>query len=162
MIQSSLRHLRFITFGIALGLLMVVVGCEGNGCLDNGSAIPMAKFYNAQGAEATIATLTAYGIGAPGDSVLTNNESVSQLYLPLRVNVTATQFVLDYNTDGVDNDTLTFNYVPIRYFASKDCGAMYRFRVETYSFTRHAVDSVAITDSLITNVDKEYIKIFMQ
>ena len=39
---------------------------------------------------------------------------------------------------------------------------MYRFRITDVVYTRHLIDSVGVTDSLITNIDFQRIKIFMR
>lgn len=39
---------------------------------------------------------------------------------------------------------------------------MYHYKVTRFTYTRHLIDSVAMTDSLITNVDRETIKIFFR
>lgn len=36
---------------------------------------------------------------------------------------------------------------------------MYRFRITDVVYTRHLIDSVGVTDSLITNIDFQRIKI---
>ena len=47
-------------------------------------------------------------------------------------------------------------------FASAECGAMYRYHVRSFTYTTHMIDSVKMTDSLITNNDAEQIQIFFR
>ncbi|MCM1504105.1 MAG: DUF6452 family protein [Muribaculum sp.] len=59
-------------------------------------------------------------------------------------------------------DTLRFKYERIPYFASEDCGAMYRYRVIEFSATHYMIDSIALVDSLMTNVDRQTIQIYFR
>ena len=59
-------------------------------------------------------------------------------------------------------DTLSFKYERIPYFASEDCGAMYRYRVVEMTYTRNMIDSVAMVDSMITNVNRRTIEIYFR
>lgn len=107
------------------------------------------------------------GVGAPSDTLLLGaNGRSSQLYLPFRSTRPSTSFYIRYRQKALDypelTDTLTFDYDAIPYFASEDCGAMYHYRVTAYTYTRHLIDSVGMTDSLITNLDRETIRIFFR
>ncbi|MDE5664946.1 MAG: hypothetical protein K2I31_03285, partial [Duncaniella sp.] len=91
---------------------------------------------------------------------------VSQLYLPFRSTKSSTEFYFQYKQKALDFpwlvDTLKFDYVATPYFASEDCGAMYHYRITAYSYTTHLIDSVAVTDSLITNIEHETIQIYFR
>ena len=39
---------------------------------------------------------------------------------------------------------------------------MYHYRITAYTYTTHLIDSVAVTDSLITNIDRETIQIYFR
>ena len=39
---------------------------------------------------------------------------------------------------------------------------MYHYLITDYAYTTHLIDSVAVTDSLITNIDHETIQIFFR
>lgn len=139
-----------------------------NECLENKNSIGLAGFYSMSSKKSiSIDSLTIFGVGAPGDSmILKNAASVKQVYLPMRMNVTQCKFVLHYDQKSLLstllNDTLTLNYEPIPYFASEECGAMYIYKINDFSFTKHIVDSVAIPSMMITNKDAETIEIYMR
>jgi len=59
-------------------------------------------------------------------------------------------------------DTLTFKYERIPYFVSEDCGAMYRYRVVEFKSTHYMIDSIALADSVITNVNRQTIQIYFR
>lgn len=138
-----------------------MVSCNNDNCVGNSNGIPLAGFYQ-NGKAVTPTNLTIFGIGAPGDSTILKEGSTSTAYLPLRITVTSCQYVLDYNTDEVENDTITFNYDVIPYFESHECGAMYNFTIKSWEYTQNLIDSIAIPDPRITNSDVVTIKIFMQ
>lgn len=112
-------------------------------------------------------SLAIGGVDAPNDTLLLGPGSkVSQLYLPFRASMPTTEFYIQYKQAALDYswlvDTLRFEYTAIPYFASEDCGAMYHYLVTNYSYTTHLIDSVGMTDSLITNVERETIQIYFR
>lgn len=152
----------------ALSLLAAATACNSAGCLDNGNALPLAGFY-AKGSDksVTIDSIQIQGIGAPKDTLLlASPHAASQIYMPMRPDSPSTAWVFSYRQRAIDrpelNDTVTFAVKHIPYFVSQDCGAMYFYRIEGVKYTRHLIDSVAITDSLITNVERERIKIYFR
>lgn len=128
----------------------------------------MAGFYSASNGQAiSVSTLEIYGVGAPGDSVLyQSGEALSIAYLPFRSTSETTSFVFHYTQEDLEeeslNDTLTFTYTSSPYFASEQCGAMLNYEITNLRYTRHIIDSVEITDSLVTNADRERIKIYFR
>lgn len=59
-------------------------------------------------------------------------------------------------------DTLRFKYERIPYFVSEDCGAMYRYKVLEFEATHYMIDSIALLDSVITNVNRRTIQIYFR
>lgn len=148
--------------------LATLAACNSSGCLDNGSALPLAGFYNSStGAAIGVDSVEIQGIGAPDDSILLKaGGAVNQVYLPMRSSANSTQYVFKYRHDYLDfpeiYDTLTFDYQVVPYFASAECGAMYIYRVEKLSCTDHLIDSVKLVDSIFTNTELERIKIYFR
>ncbi len=159
-----MRKNRKYGFSLTLALIMTlatIASCNNDNCSGNGSAIPLAGFYNGD-KQVSIASLTVYGIGALNDSVIIDKTSASSVYLPLRLSSTNCQFVFNYNTEDVKNDTLTLGYDAIPYFESHECGAMYNFRISSMEHTSNVIDSVKIPDPMITNADVVSIKIYVR
>ncbi len=157
------RILKHITLAVivALSLTVVTSSCNNDNCNGNSTGIPLAAFY--EGNEAVkIPNLTVYGIGAPNDSLIIDKTTADKVYLPLSITRNSCQYVLNYNTEGIANDTITLNYNEIPYFESHECGAMYNFSITSWEHTQHAIDSIAIPEPLITNADVVSIKIYMQ
>ncbi len=153
-----------------LPVALLTTGCNTAGCTDNHSALPLMGFYDyATGEAVALDSLDLGGVGTPGDSLLVSSgQRVSQVYLPFRDATNSTSFRLhyDYKLQGLDNpefdDIITFHYDVEPFFASSECGAMYRYIIHNVDYTRHLVDSVAVVDSVITNVEMERIKVFFR
>jgi hypothetical protein len=144
-----------------------MAGCNTAGCIDNQSSIPLAGFYSMSTLKSiSVDSLTIGGIGAPNDSLLIDNATVSQVTLPFRAATSTTAFFIHYNHKALSNsrlnDTITFNYDAYPYFASEECGAMYQYHITKVAYTKHLIDSIGIVDSVISNVDLERIHIFMR
>lgn len=146
----------------------IIGGCNSTGCLENQNSIPLAGFYSKNTLKSiAIDSISIGGIGAPSDSLITNNgQSISQVYLPFRSSKESTSFYIHYNQKALDfdalNDTITFNYESIPYFVSEECGAMYFYSIKKMEYTRHIIDSISITDSLVKNTDIERIRIYFR
>lgn len=140
-------------------------GCNTSGCTDNRNSVPLAGFYDRAGQSIVPDSLAVAGVGAPNDSLLCAPGSGRQsVYLPFRSATEVTSFAFSYRSHQLAAlgiaDTVTFTYSSEPYFVSEDCGAMYRYRITGVEHTSWLIDSVGVTDSLITNLDIEQIKIF--
>lgn len=149
-------------------VILTAVSCNNKECFDNQSTLPLAGLYSMQtGTAITVDSLTVYGIGAPGDSILLNNASdVSSLYMPMPLSGTSTSFVIYFNNKDLDfvqlYDTLKIDYNCYPQFVSNECGAIYKYDITDFSHTTHLIDSVAIPTMEFDNVDKEVIKIYFR
>lgn len=159
-----MRKLLPIIAAAAAGL----AGCNSAGCLDNGSALPLAGFYSYESlAQISVNTVTVVGADSPTDSLMLKaGSSAHQVYLPFKPEAPEVSWVFKYSQPGISdeqyNDTITFRYATIPYFASLECGAMYSYRVDDVAYTTHLIDSVGIVDPLFTNVELERIRIYFR
>lgn len=161
---------KILTLNALLLLLsgFLYTGCNSSGCTDNQNSLPLAGFYSAETGKAiSLQDVEIGGVNAPQDSLLySGSGSMSEIYLPFRTTENETSFYIHYTQEEISdpayNDTITFNYTSQPYFASEECGAMYRYFITGLRYTVHIIDSVAITDSLITNIDIQRIKIFVR
>lgn len=138
--------------------------CSNDSCYDNGSSLPLVTFYLGD-KQQTINGLTIKGIGVPGDSLIADSSSLSEAYLPLRASATTTAFALSrwvISEAGrvCIHDTLTFEYQPIEFFHSVECGAMFNFDIEQVCHTTHGIDSVILLNELITNAATPSLRIY--
>ncbi len=144
---------------------MALCSCSTDGCIENQSSIPLAGFYSTE-AQQQIAfnSIEVWGVGATGDSLLTTTGTATQqVYLPFRTTQNNAAFCFHYSDFGAStayNDTVWFDYESTPYFASEECGAMYRYRITNVRHTNIFIDSIAVIDPEITNSDVERIKIF--
>ncbi len=148
-------------------LVVMAVSCNNNGCLDNQSSIPQAGFYSYETLKSVAITkLSVGGIGAPDDSLLLKNSTASSVYLPFRSEAGKSSFYFLYGEEALAQydivDTITFFYDSQPYFASEECGAMFRYRITGVKHTNWVIDSVGISDSLVTNVPLETIGIYFR
>lgn len=151
--------------GIIAVLAAALASCSESTCYNNRNSLPKAEFYSTASGEAvSVSGLAVGGVGAPADSLLLKPSASSPIvYLPLRPNRGITEFYFTVaDSVRIMSDTLTLTYTTAPFFASAECGAMYRFTI-TGSQLRGAgvIHSVEITDSVVTNVDATRIKIYL-
>ena len=166
---SAIRSLAAVAIAAVCGLALSLLGvCNTAGCTENQSSIPLAGFYNsATGRSISLDSIAVGGVGAPDDSLLYSpGTRLTEIYLPLRSLDQSTSFFIHYAEKGLDypelNDTITLDYTSTPYFASEECGAMYRYHITRMDYTTHMIDSVVIADSLITNVAVRQFKIYFR
>ncbi len=161
-----------ILWGVACAAVMcgILQGCNTDGCTDNRSALPLMAFYSSTtDAPMMLDSIGIGGVDAPRDSLLVYpGESTLSAYLPFRFEKNSTSFFFHYAypQQGLDdprfNDTITFHYASEPYFASEECGAFYVYTIKKVDYTRHLIDSVAVTDSVVTNVEMERIRVYFR
>lgn len=164
-----MKRLLYIVICVAT-VAAVAVSCNNVGCTDNQNSVPLAGFYSMSTFEqVSLSGIDVGGVGAPADSLLIKSEgfeAASQVYMPLRSTSDVTRYFISYRQPGLDSlglaDTITFRYTSIPYFASEECGAMYHYRITSLQYTRLLIDSIGLTDSTITNVERETIKIYFR
>lgn len=149
-------------------LMLCAWSCATDDCTDNRNALPLAGFYSSATDQAvSVDSITIFGIGAPGDSLLLKNaRNVNRVYLPLRIDNESTSFVIHYMQKELDNprfnDTITFVYRTIRSFPSAACGASFRYEMEKINCTTHLIDSVTCPLGFIDNANVENIRIYFR
>lgn len=107
------------------------------------------------------------GVGAPNDSLLvSSSQSVGEVYLPLRHTADYTSFFFRYTSEELNTpslvDTLSLGYTSEPYFASEECGAVYRYNIRTLSYTRHIIDSIGLLDSVVNNANLQRMHIYFR
>lgn len=146
----------------------VLAGCNTTGCTENQNSVPLAGFYSMTTGDAIgIDSLAIAGDGAPNDSLLLGpSERGTEVYLPLRADRNVTTFVIKYMQKSLADhgveDHITFYYESTPWFASEECGAMYHYRITRVSHTSQILDSVGISDSLVTNIERQTIGLYFR
>ena len=112
-------------------------------------------------------SISVYGIGAPGDSMIFDNAyRVSDIPLPFRYTANSTQFVIHYNQKAIShpsfNDTLTFKYDLVPIFDSSECGVIYAFDILDYECTDNMIDSISVPYNRVTNLSTVSVLLYMR
>ena len=158
------RHI--LGFLATLIVAALSVACNTTGCTDNQNSIPLAGIYSYTTLEAiAIDSVAIGGSGAPNDSLLASPARVTgSVYLPFRAAENSATFYIDYCQTHLLGlrDEVTFYYESYPWFASDECGAMYHYRITRVTHTKELLDSVGVSDSLITNVERETIRLYFR
>lgn len=152
---------------VAVAIVMVVAGCNSTGCLENRNSVPLAGFYaSATGDKIQLQNVQINGLGNDTVALMSPTQRVSQVYLPMRSTQPSTTWVISYKDEELDgpefNDTISFHYDSEPFFASEECGVIYKYHIRQLDATDHLIDSVVLADSVITNVDVEQIRIYFR
>ncbi len=146
----------------------MAVSCAGDGCTSGSSSTPRAGFYaSATGDAVSIDSISVYGVGVPGDSMLLKCAAkATQTYLPLRISQNSTAYVIHYDQKALSdtryNDTLTLHYEATPHFESTECDVFYYFDITSLTCTNHLIDSVKLVYSHVNNIDAETMKIYFK
>ena len=153
----------------AVPILAIMAGCSGDECYDNKNSLPLAGFYSSDSVPKaiTLDSISIYGIGAPGDSILQDSvRGLSESYLPFRIDQPSTTYVIRYLTGILGEweiaDTITFNYDIEPWFVSSACGVVYDYKVTGIETTHYVIDSVTCPVGTITNADIENLRIYFR
>lgn len=145
------------------------VACTNDECLENKNSLPLAGFYSSQAVPVAISidSVSIFGIGAPGDSVLHDSvRGLKQTYLPFRIDQPSTSYVIRYLQGDLGRyrvaDTITFDYEIVPWFVSSACGALYEYRDVKISTTHYVIDSVTCPRGMIDNVNAENLRIYFR
>ncbi len=144
-----------------------VASCGGDGCNSKTTSIPTARLFSMSTKKMILVdSLTVYGIGAPGDSMILHNAyRVSDIPMPFRYTAVSTQFVIHYEQKAIShpsfNDTLTFKYELVPIFDSSECGVIYAFDIVDYKCTKHLIDSISVPNKRVTNVSTVSVMLYM-
>lgn len=149
--------------------IMLMSACGNDECFENKNSLPLAGFYSSAAVPQAISldSISIFGIGAPGDSVLHDSvRNLKESYLPFRIDTGQTSYVIRY-LQGILGymevaDTITFNYEIQPWFVSSACGVVYNYRMKDIVTTHHVIDSVTCPGGVINNVNKENIRIYFR
>lgn len=158
-----------IILAVPLALIVALISaCNTTGCTDNRSSLLLAGFYSMSTQKAIgLESVEIGGISAPRDSLLVDSaERPSEVYLPLRHTRPSTSFFIRYVGEDLMPyhlaDTITLDYTSDAYFASEECGAIYRYRVTSLTHTYNLIDSIGLLDSIVDNVNVQKMHIYFR
>ncbi len=119
-------------------------------------ALLKASILNSNAGGTISPTVSVRGIGI--ETYLFKDTALSALNLPLSTN-TKSSFQVSF--DSVI-DTITFTHKDSLEYASMETGFYYEYKLQSIDFTKNRIDSILITDSLVTKTWHENIKLYLR
>lgn len=140
----------------------LAISCSDEECDGNRNSLPLADFFRSGAGRVSLESLTIYGDGAPGDSLLSDGKTtINQVYLPFNLDSDESQFVVTDDTSGV-SDRITFRYDKHPRFESAACGVIYIFDIREIETTHNLIDSVTCPAMRIDNTPGANIHIYFR
>lgn len=115
-----------------------------------------ASFINSTTNKSITPKVSVLGVGL--DSLFYKDESLSVVTLPLS-NDSQTSFLFSF--DAVI-DTIRMNHENILQYGSMESGFYYNYILKEIRFSKNRIDSIQISDSLVTKTWHENIKIYIR
>ncbi len=156
-----LRFIRYI-FTLVLGSWLIVLSsCTPDTVCRQDENVRCVIVFADANTHAALAfdSLTVQGVGS--DSILMyNNKNVSKLSLPLRVDTTATSFVL--RSGNTYQETITIYHTPAPYFVSMACGCFVYHTIDTIRTDNIVLTQAEILNTAVQNVPEENIRLLIE
>jgi hypothetical protein len=157
-----MRKLTYIFVFILLAVItMQIGGCtEEADCSSTSRKMMNTGFfkYANTAVKDTLDSLTVTAVGT--DSVIINKENdVSNIELPLRWTADSTELIFHYANSSVF-DTLKVMHSNTQTFISMDCGYSMEQSISKVTYTKHVIDSVALTYKTANSDAVQNLKIF--
>lgn len=115
----------------------------------------LASFYNSETDRGMSPVIMVQGVGAEG--LLIGDTAISRILLPLTSRDT-TRYVVWLDSTS---DSLTFIHQTTQKYASAETGFYYEYKLLAVEHTQNRIDSIRITDSLVTTKWNENIKLYI-
>ncbi len=119
-------------------------------------ALLKASLLNSSNEKTYTSVITARGIGI--NNTLYKDSSLTEILFPLSAKDTS-KFLVSF--DSI-KDTITFIYETTIEYASMETGFYNEFKLHSINFSKNRIDSIAITDSLVTKTWNENIKLYLR
>lgn len=152
--KSALGHLLIAS---VCALSFSIVACESGDCMLSSESYCSMAFVNGQDKAVKLQdTLT---VSSTADVVIINRKlGATGMDIPLSYTALVDTFFLQYNS--LFADTLWVEHQNLPYFSSMDCGTVMHYKLQGIKSTNNLIDSVRITDSEVTNMLKQNVKIY--
>ncbi|HAQ17613.1 MAG TPA: hypothetical protein DCR40_00065 [Prolixibacteraceae bacterium] len=140
-------------------LYLICILIAASGCKEVFEAPPQSflkvSFLNSS-TKATISPkVSVLGVGL--ENMWVKDSVLKEILLPLSVN-DATSYLISLDAK---NDTITFIHETIQKYASMESGFYFEYKLQSIDFTNNRIDSILITDSLVTKKWNENIKLYV-
>jgi hypothetical protein len=147
---------------ISLALLTFVIlhlaSCSPEACFEDTNAFLKASMYlQVTGKNVAPDSITLYGVTMETSKIYKRSTAVKVARMPLNASAGNCSFVIRIN--GV-YDTITFEYDSYPHLISKECGYTFYHSIDTTLYTRNIIDTVRVTNSRVTTLNEENIRIY--
>lgn len=119
-------------------------------------ALLKASLVNSSTKDALTSNVTVLGIGL--DSLWVYNTGMKEIMLPLSANDT-TSYLVSFDSKI---DTITFIHETDQKYISMESGFYFEFKLRSIDYSHNRIDSIQITDSLVTKKWHENIKLYIR
>lgn len=118
-------------------------------------AFVQASFMNSSTKAAVSQNVTVWGVGQ--EYLWVKDSLLQKILLPLSSNDT-TSFAISFDSKI---DTITFIHQTMQKYASMESGFYFEYKLQSIDYTNNRIDSILITDSLVTKKWNENIKLYL-
>jgi len=149
---------------ILYATVLLLSGCNSNGCYEDMSVKVFANFYtvNLQGKTVAVQmdSITVKGVGS--DSILYKNKTLGGFELDLNTNATQTQFLVTTQQNGfLFVDTVTLEHQNAPWFQSMECGCRVFSTLKGCRVNGVIFQSAIIADSAVINLKSEHVRLIL-
>lgn len=137
------------------GILFLLMACEEVYETPPQSLLQVS-FLNSETEKDISTKITVWGVGL--DYLWVKDTTLQEILLPLSANDT-TSYLISF--DSVI-DTVTFIHETTRKYESMETGLYYEYQLQSIDFTNNRIDSIQITDSLVTKKWNENITLYLR
>lgn len=153
------KYFRESLIVIISSLFLGLVSCTPMTCFDDTESFLKASFYNYK-TKTRLApdSISLYGVGNENIFLYKKALKVQPALFALNPSVATCKYIIKINNI---TDTITFTYTNFLHLVSKECGYTFYYTLsEKPVFTKNAIDSLSITNGLITTLNEENIRIY--
>ncbi len=139
-------------------LALVLLSCTPGSCFEETNSFMKASFYQTgTGKMKPPDSLTVYGIGKENDTIYKKAANVQPALFPFDAGENRCGFMVRIN--GI-SDTMVVWYESYPHLISRECGITFYHTLDSVVATKNLVDTVIISNSKISTVNEENIRIF--
>ncbi|GAF03412.1 DUF6452 family protein [Saccharicrinis fermentans] len=155
--------MKIFTYVFLLLFMFLTYACGDDSsdfCLSNQQSVQVGFYssYQSSDTDSSVSNVLIYSTGV--DSILYDEATVSDVYLPLSMENDSSQFIIEINDL---KDTISFVHQKELNFVSGECGFIFSFYLDTVMYSDVSfIDSVAIDyDEVVYNENLENVKIYL-
>jgi hypothetical protein len=140
------------------GFMAFAISCSPEACFEETNSFLKASFYN-DSTKKQLApdSVTLTGLNQPANKIYDRAAGVQPALFPLDASAGSCTFEIRIN--GV-TDTIQFSYTSFPHLVSKECGYTFYHNLDTFSYSKNAIDYIYRSSNSITTANEENIRIF--